>query len=206
MLWVLVSPKGRPVCSGVICICWGQQLCDSDLSPSSCWLLSCPMLPFLLKWHPSRRLAFVSNVKRVSMASPFLSQALLSVTIIMSCNLTWWLFCFHTPLVCVPSCCTRTLCCGEVELHMLFRKPGSHTGLSLVCIPTTTENIIVLVFRSFQNHFEVGKWTLWNVSPSFECFQSGYSLVASEAGWQQATRWNFVVFSLTVLQTKNFSV
>lgn len=118
------------------------------------------------------------------MASPFLSQALLSVTIIMSCNLTWWLFCSRTPLVCMPSCCTKTLCCGEVELHMLFREPGSDTGLSLVYISTTMESIIVRVFRSFQNLFEVGTWTLWMVLPSLQCFQSRYFLVASEAGWQ----------------------
>lgn len=49
---------------------------------------------------------------------------------------------------------------------MLYRKPGSHTGLSLVYIPTTTENIIVLIFRSFKNLFEMGKWTLWEVLPS----------------------------------------
>lgn len=71
---------------------------------------------------------------------------------------------------------------------MLLRKPGSDTGLSLVCIPPTAENIIVLGFRSFQNLFEVGKLTLWKVPPSLECFQSGYSLVASEAGWQQVTQ------------------
>lgn len=33
----------------------------------------------------------------------------------------------HTPSVCVPSCCTKALGFGIVELPMLFRKLGSDT-------------------------------------------------------------------------------
>ena len=66
---------------------------------------------------------------------------------------------------------------------MLIRKPGSDTVLLLVCVPTTMGNITVLVLdRSFQNLLEGRKWILWKVSPSLEGFESGYSLVASEAG------------------------
>jgi len=66
---------------------------------------------------------------------------------------------------------------------MLLRKPGSDTALLLVCIPATTGNITVLVSeRSFQNLVEGGKLTLWKVSASLEGFESGYSLMASEAG------------------------
>lgn len=72
--------------------------------------------------------AFVCIIKGVSMASTLLWRVLLSVAIIMSCNLTWWLFCSHTPLpVCVPSCFTETLGRGIVELLVLFRKLGSDT-------------------------------------------------------------------------------
>lgn len=196
-------------------IYWGQLLCltlTCLLPFTACWLAWCFLSAQVTSFQEVARgqtchfFCFSVHYKEGQHGFCAFVTGFIIVTIIMSCNLTWGLFCSHTPLVCVPLSCTKTPCRGIVELPVLFRKPASDTVLLLVCIPTTSGNITVLgLDMSFQNLVEGGKWALWKASPSLEVLESGYSLVYFESGWQQVAWPSFMVVC-AILQTKNFSV